>query len=147
VSMVNAHVHTLHEPDGTPVCNVSFDLSDLQLRAAEHATAELVVERHRGQDLELDDVLALRELTGLRDELARLVEEDAHATIVLPLARLIVLHDAVDEWVATRVERGWTREADDEALPFLEGLLGPMAELRAEALASVLGEKHSRADC
>ena len=48
MSMVNAHVHTLHEPDGTPVCNVSFDLSDAQLRSAAHATGELVVERHRG---------------------------------------------------------------------------------------------------
>jgi hypothetical protein len=139
--VVNAHVHTLHEPDGTPVCNVSFDLSDAQLRAAAHATGELVVERHRGQSLELDDVLALRELTGLRDELDRLVEADGHATIVLPLARLILLHDAVHEWVATRVERGWTREADDEALPFLESLLGPMEQLRAEALAAVLGER------
>jgi hypothetical protein len=145
--MVNAHVHTLHEPDGTPVCNVSFDLSAVQVRAAEHAAGELLVERHRGQELELDDVLALRELTGVRDELARLVEQDGHATVVLPLARFIVLHDAVDEWVATRVERGWTREADDEALPYLEGLLGSMAELRGEALAAVLGEKHSRADC
>ena len=139
--MVNAHVHTLHEPDGTPVCNVSFDLSDLQVRAAAHATGELVVERHRGVALELDDVLALRQLTGVRDELDSLVEAGAHATIVLPLARFIVLHDAVDEWVATRVERGWTREADDEALPFLEALLGPMADLRADALAAVLGER------
>jgi hypothetical protein len=142
--MVNAHVHTLHEPDGTPVCNVSFDLSDLQLRAASHAIGELLVERHRGQELELDDVLALRELTGVQDELGRLVEGGGHATLVLPLARLIVLHDALDEWVATRVERGWTREADDEALPFLEALLGPMDELRAEALAAVLGERSAR---
>jgi hypothetical protein len=139
--MVNAHVHTLHEPDGTPVCNVAFDLSDLQLRAAAHAAGELVVERHRGRELELDDVLALRELTGLRDELDRLVEAEAHATLVFPLARFIALHDAVDEWVATRVERGWTREADDEALPYLEALLGPMADLRADALAAVLGER------
>ena len=141
--MVNAQVHTLHEPDGSPVTNVAFDLSDLQLRAAAHAVGELVVERHRGESLELDDVLALREITGLRDELDRLVDSEAHATLVFPLARFIVLHDAVDEWVATRVERGWTREADDEALPFLDALLGPMGDLRAEALAAVFGDQPS----
>jgi hypothetical protein len=143
--MVNAHVHTLLDPDGTPVCNVAFDLSDMQLRAAAHATGELVVERHRGETLELDDVIALRDLTGVRDELDRLVEAEGHASLVMPLGRFILLHDALDEWVATRVERGWTREPDDEALPFLEALLGPMAELRSEALAAVLGER-SRAD-
>jgi hypothetical protein len=141
VVMVNAHVYTLHEPDGTPVCNVAFDLSDAQLAAAAHATGELVVERHRGEALELDDVLALRDLTAVRDELGRLVEAGGHASLVMPLGRYIVLHDALDEWVATRVERGWTREADDEALPFLEALIGPMADLRAEALAAVLGER------
>jgi hypothetical protein len=141
VVMVNAQVHTLHEPDGTPVCNVSFDLSALQLKATAHAAGELVVERHRGRSLELDDVLALRELTGLRDELDRLVEAEGHATLVLPLARFIGLHDALDEWVATRVERGWTREADEEALPFLSALLGPMSDLRSDALAAVLGER------
>src|SRR5688500_17645355 len=30
-SMVHAEVHTLHEPDGSPVCNVSFDLSAEQV--------------------------------------------------------------------------------------------------------------------
>ena len=31
--MVNAEIQTLHEPDGTPVTNVTFDLSTLQLGA------------------------------------------------------------------------------------------------------------------
>jgi hypothetical protein len=137
--MVNAAITTLHEPDGTPVCNVAFDLSDAQLRAAAHALGEVVVERHRGQTLDLEGVLALRELTGVRDELDLLAGGDGHATLVLPLARFITLHDALDEWVATRTERDWRREADDEHLPVARAILGPMAALRADALAAVLG--------
>jgi hypothetical protein len=54
--MVNVAIDMLQAPDGTPVCNTAFDLSDAQLRAASHALGEIVLERHRGQELETDDV-------------------------------------------------------------------------------------------
>src|SRR5688500_2305588 len=111
--MVNADIQTLHEPDGSPVCNVLFDLSAEQLSAASHAAGEIVLERHRGHDLDIDDVVALRELTGVRDELSRMAELGGHGTLVMPLARFIALHDAVDEWVRTRIGRGWLRDADE----------------------------------
>ena len=136
--MVNAGIHTLHEPDGTPVCNVVFDLSLEQLAAASHASGEIVLERHRGQDLEADDVLALRELTGVRDELSRLAAVGGHATLVMTLGRFIALHDAVDEWVTSRTGREWLRKADRDALPFAGGLLAPMAALRGRALSAAL---------
>ena len=138
VTMVNAEIQTLSEPDGTPVTNVAFDLSHDQLAAASHAVGEIVLERHRGQALEIDDVLALRELTGVRDELGRLTEAAANATVLLPLGRFIALHDAVDEWVCTRTGRDWLRDADREALPLAGALLGPMADLRTDAVAAVL---------
>ena len=137
--MVNAEITTLLDPDGTPVCNVAFDLSAQQLAAASHALGEVLLERHRGQVLDTDAVLALRELTGVRDELDRLAEPGAHAAMTLPLARLIVLHDAVDDWVASRAARDWLRDAEREALPVLGALLDPMAGLRAAALSAVLG--------
>lgn len=137
--MINAEIHTLHEPDGTPVCNVAFDLSADQLAATAHASGEMLVERHRGQALETDDVLALRELTGVRDELARLSDARGHGTLVLPLGRFSVLHDAVDEWVTTRTGRDWLRKADTDALPLVGELLAPMAALRARALTATLG--------
>lgn len=141
--MVNAEIQQLHEPDGTPVCNVAFDLSADQLTASSHAIGEMLVERHRGQALEIDDVLALRELTGVRDELGMLAEAGGHAHLVMTLARFIALHDALDEYVCTRGGRDWAREADREALPFTGALLGPMSELRAEALAAILGTSES----
>ncbi len=136
--MVNAEVQTLHAPDGTPVTNVAFDLSDVQVAAASYASAEIVIERHRGQELEVDDVLALRELTGMRDELDRLAEGGGHVSMVLPLARFIVLHDAVDEYVSTRTQRDWLRKADKDALPVASAMLDPMATLRAWGLSATL---------
>jgi hypothetical protein len=136
--MVNAEIHTLHDPDGMPVCNVGFDLSADQLSAASYATGEMLIERHRGHELDVDDVLALRQLTSVRDELHTLAETGAHARLTMPLARFIALHDAIDEWVCTRTGRDWLREDDRAALPFTGALIGPLADLRAEAVAAVL---------
>ena len=142
--MVNEEIQQLHEPDGTPVCNVGFDLSAAQLSAASHALGEMLVERHRGQALDIDDVLALRELTSVRDEFQTLADADANARLTLTLGRFIALHDAVDEYVVTRTGRDWLRDADRDALPFVGGLLGPMATLRADALAEVLGSSETQ---
>ncbi len=137
--MVNVEIGTLLDPDGTAVTNVAFDLSATQLQACAHAAAEVLLERHRGATLDVDGVLALRELTALRDELDRLAAAGGHATLVLPLARFIALHDALDEYVVTRTGSDRLREADAAALPVAGALLGPMAELRRDALATALG--------
>ena len=142
--MVNEEIQQLHEPDGTPVCNVGFDLSAAQLSAASHALGEMLIERHRGQALDIDDVLALRQLTSVRDEFQTLADADANARLTLTLGRFIALHDAVDEYVVTRTGRDWLRDADRDALPFVGALLGPMATLRADALAAVLGSSETQ---
>lgn len=137
--MVNAEIQTLHEPDGTPVTNVTFDLSSVQLGAASYALGEMILERHRGADLEVDDVLALRDLTIVRDDFSRLADAGVNATVLMTLGRLIAFHDAADEWVNSRTDRGWLREADTEALPYVGAMLGPMASLREGAVAAALG--------
>lgn len=139
--MINGEIRQLHEPDGTPVFNVAFDVTTAQLRAASHAVGAMVLERHRGQDLELDDVLALREVTGVRDELDHLADAGGHATVVLPLARFIVLHDAVHEWSESRTGRGWARSDDQAALELVHAMLGPMDALRADAISAALGQQ------
>jgi hypothetical protein len=144
--MVNAELRTLHAADGTPVCNVSFDLSAEQLHAAARAAEAIRLERHRHQALSTDDVLALRELTGLSDELHLLADHGANATVVLPLARFVALHDALSEWLAAADERGWMREDDQAIHPFVAALIDPMASLRADALHAVLGEAARAAD-
>jgi hypothetical protein len=144
--MVNAELRTLHAADGTPVCNVSFDLSNEQLRAAAHAAEAIRLDRHRHLELSTDDVLALRELTGITDELQMLADQGANATVILQLARFVALHDALVEWVHAAQERGWMREDDAAILPFVAALLDPMASLRADALHAVLGETARTAD-
>jgi hypothetical protein len=137
--MVNAELRTLHAADGTPVCNVSFDLSNEQLAASARAVAATRLDRHQNLELSTDDVLALRELTSISDELHRLAEPGFHGTVVLPLARFVTLHEALGEWVHTADERGWMREDDVAIHPMIAALLDPMAELRADALQAVLG--------
>jgi hypothetical protein len=137
--MVNAELRTLHDADGTPVCNVSFDLSAQQLAAAARAVEATRLDRHRHLELSTDDVLALRELTGVSDELHRLAEPGAHGTLVLPLARFTALHDALGDWIHAADERGWMREDDAAIHPVVAALLDPMAALRADALQAVLG--------
>jgi hypothetical protein len=144
--MVNAEIRTLHDPDGTPVCNAAFDLSAEQLTAAARACGDVRVERHRGETLDTDQTLALRELTGVCDELHRLEEAGGHATVVLPLARLVALHDALHDWVVARTERGWMREDEQAALPIVAALLAPMGDVRAEALRATLGAGGERAE-
>jgi hypothetical protein len=138
--MVNAELRTLHAADGTPVCNVSFDLSAEQLKAAARAAESIRLERHRNHELSTDDVLALRELTSISDELHTLADHGAHATLVLPLARFVTLHDALTEWVHTADGRGWMREDDAEIHPLVAAMVDPMASLRADALHAVLGD-------
>lgn len=138
--MVNAELRTLHAADGTPVCNVSFDLSAQQLEGTARAVEATRLHRHQNAELSTDDVLALRELTGVSDELHRLAEPGAHATVVLPLARFAALHDALTEWIAHHDERGWMREDDAAVHPMIAALLEPMAALREAALHQVLGE-------
>lgn len=137
--MVHPEVRTLLDVDGTPVCNVSLLLSAAQLAGMAHAVEAVRLGRHRGQALGTDDVLALRELTGIADELRRLAEHGAHGALVLPLARFAALHDALTEWVQVMRERGWMREDERERHPLMDALLEPMAQLRAEALQAVLG--------
>jgi hypothetical protein len=137
--MVNEEIRTLHDADGTPVCNVSFDLSAAQLAAAARTVETVRIERHRHLELSTDDVLALRELTGLSDELHGLAEHGANGTVVLQLARFVALHDALVEWLHTAEERGWMREEDEAIHPLVAALVDPMASLRADALHAVLG--------
>jgi len=144
--MVNAELRTLHAADGTPVCNVSFDLSHEQLDAAYRAAEATRLARHRNLELSTDDVLALRELTGISDELHQLADQGANATVVLQLARFVALHDALGEWVHAAADRGWMREDDEAIHPFVAALIDPMASLRADALQAMLGDAERAAD-
>jgi hypothetical protein len=135
--MVNAHVDISLGLDGEPVVLACFDLGDEQLAASAHAVTA-AAERFRVAELSVDDVIELRELTALSDELADLALRPGLRTVVLRPARLTVYRDAVARFVETRDEAEWVREEDREALGRVRALLLPLEDLCADALRAAL---------
>jgi hypothetical protein len=136
--MVNAHVDISQGLDGEPVVLACFDLGEDQLAASAHAV-NAVGDRFRAAELSVDDVLELRELTALSDELADLALRPGMRTVVLRPARLTVYRDALASFVETRDEAEWVREEDREALARVRALLYPLEDLCGEALRAALG--------
>ena len=136
--MVNAEIRMLEAVDGTLVANASYDLSHEQVVSAALACAAVRIERHRGDQLDVDEVIALRALTSLCDELERLAEAGGHAHVIMPLAQIVLLHDALGEWVAGRSERDKLNEADTAALPLVRALLDPLADARELGVQAAL---------
>jgi hypothetical protein len=144
--MVNSNVDISQGLDGEPVVLACFDLGDEELGAAAHAVAASS-ERFRSSELSVDDVLELRELTALRDELADLALRPGMRTIVLRPARLSALRDAVARFVESRDEAEWIREADREPLALVRGLLSALEDLCADALRAALSGTPSPRPC
>jgi hypothetical protein len=135
--MINAHVDISQGLDGEPVVLACFDLGEEQLAASARAVAA-AAERFRVAELSVDDVIELRELTALSDELADLALRPGITTVVLRPARLTVYRNAVASFVESRDEAEWVREEDREALARVRALLYPLEDLCADALRAAL---------
>jgi hypothetical protein len=135
--MVNAHIDISQGLDGESVVLACFDLSEEQLAASAHAVAT-AGERFRNADLAVDDVIELRELTALSDELADLALRPGMRTVVLRPARLTVYRDAIARFVETRDEAEWVREEDRESLARVRALMLPLEDLCGDALRAAL---------
>jgi hypothetical protein len=136
--MLNARVDISHDLEGEPLVLACFDLDADQIAAASHAVAAMAAERFRPVSMSVDDVLELRELTALADELAGHGPEPGLRTLVLRPARLSALRDSIARFVEARDEQEWVREEDREPLARLRGLIVPLEELSAEALRAAL---------
>jgi len=135
--MVNSHIDISRGLDGEPVVLACFDLGDEQLAASAHAVAA-TAERFRSAEMSVDDVIELRELTVLADELADLALRPGLRTVVLRPARLTVYRDAVARFIESRDEADWVREEDREPLARMRPLLGPLEDLCGDALRAAL---------
>jgi hypothetical protein len=135
--MVNAHIDISQGLDGERVVLACFDLGDAELATSAHAVAA-TAERYRGAEMSVDDVIELRELTALSDELAGLALEPGLRTVVMRPARLTVYRDAVARFVESRDEADWVREEDREPLSRVRALLHPLEELCSDALRAAL---------
>jgi hypothetical protein len=134
--MQNAHVDISRGLDGEPVVFACFDLGEEQVAASAHAIAVAASERFRSSYMSADDVLELRELTALADELGE--TGSGMRTVVLRPARLSVYRDAVAHFVDSRDRAEWIRGDDREPLALLRGLLLGLEELNAEAVRAAL---------
>ena len=135
--MHNARIEKTRDVDGHAVVLACLDLPGDEARAAAHVMSVVRRERYGVTELGADDVLAMRELTALADELAH-VGEGAGIALVMRPARLKALRDALDAFVTSRDEAEWIREEDREPLAIARALLWPTADLCAEAVRAAV---------
>ena len=136
--MLNAHIDISQGLDGESVVLACFDLGAEEIAASAQAVRVTAAEPSRGAALSGDDVLELRELTALADELADLVREPGMRSIVMRPARLNAWRDALTHFVESREDAEWAREDDRAALPAARALLWPLEDLCAEAMRAAL---------
>jgi hypothetical protein len=134
--MERARIDISEDLDGEAVVHAVFDLGPAEIAAGAHAVRSTVAERYRLASISADDVVELRELTVLADELGEMT--DGAGTVVLRPARLSALRHAVSQFVETREEAEWIREEDREPLAISRELLWPLEQLDAEATRAAL---------
>jgi hypothetical protein len=135
-SMEYARIDISQDLDGLPVVHACFDLTGPEIAACGRAVAASAAERFRMSELSADEVLELRELTAVTDDLGELT--GGTGTVVLKPARLSILRDAASRFVQTRDESEWLREEDREALAVLREMIGPLEALCGEATRAAL---------
>ena len=134
--MQRQHVDITQDLEGEPVVHAIFDLHEEEIAASAHAVAASSAERFRNTEMSADDVVELRDLTALADELRELI--GGHGTIVMRPARLNAYRAALGRFVESRDESDWLREEDREPLAIARGLLLSLEELSAEAMRAAL---------
>lgn len=134
--MERVRVDISQDLDGHPVVYACFDLAPAQIAAAAHAVASTAGERFRTTEMSADDVLELRDLTVLADELSELTA--GASTVVLRPARLNTLLDAVGRFVESREHAEWIREEDHQPLALLREMVLPLEQLSGEATRAAL---------
>ena len=84
--------------------------------------------------MSIDDVLELRELTALADELGDLLLRPGVSTLHRPDA----WRERCANFVESRDEAEWMRDEDREPLSLVRGLLWPLGDLCADAMRAAL---------
>jgi sirohydrochlorin ferrochelatase len=140
--MERARIDITQDLEGDAVVHAVFDLSAEQLAAAAHAIAVASAERFRMAEMSADDVVEMRELTALADELGEL--RDGASTVVMKPARLSAFRDAVSLFVESRERAEWVREQDRQPLALLRELLLPLEQLSLEAMRAALSPAEHR---
>jgi hypothetical protein len=136
--MLRGRIDISRDIEGEVLVLACIDLGDEEVKASAHAVGATISERFRVPAISSDDVLKVRELTGLADELGKPGPEGAARTLVFSPARLNLYREALADFVESRSEAEWIREEDREALARVHELLPGLAELSEEALRAAL---------
>ena len=136
--MHHARIDITQGLDGEAVVLACFDLGADEIGASAHAVKTVAGERYRNHEMSVDDVLELRELTALTDELADHLQAEGIRTLVMRPSRLNAWRDALTHFVESRDEAEWTREDDRTSLPLVRELLWPLGDLCADAMRAAL---------
>ena len=137
-AMHNASVNTRSAPDGSKQVVACFDLTEDEIAAVARAVDVSRTEQFRHEELATDDVVAMRELTALADQLTALAGYGSAVTVELSPARLVALRDTLHAFVEQRDEAGFTREEDREGYAVALALAAPLADLSADTLRAAL---------
>ncbi|HET6549494.1 MAG TPA: hypothetical protein VFG79_13600 [Solirubrobacter sp.] len=143
--MNHAHIDISQGMDGEAVVLACFDLGEEEIAASAHAVQAITTERFRTAEMSVDDVLEMRELTALADELGDQSHQAGIRTLVMRPARLNAWRDALTHFVDTRDDADWMRDDDRDALPAARALLWPLADLCADAMRAALSPPAPRA--
>ena len=138
--MQNAYVTT---NGGVQAC---FDLSEPEIAAVAHAVNVSRTEQFRNEELSADDVVQMRELTALADQLTALSGHGGAVTVSMSPARLVAFRDTLAVFVELRDEAGFTREEDREAYAVALSLAAPLGDLAADTLRAAL-DAAEHAEC
>jgi hypothetical protein len=142
--MLRGRIDISRNLDGGPVVLAVIDLVEEEVRASAHAVRAVIEERFRTSEMSADDVLQLRELTSLADELGEPGPDRAIRTLVFSPARLNLWREALDAFAWRRGEAEWIREEDREPLARIRELLPALGELSAEAVRAAISPEAGR---
>jgi len=143
--MNHARIDITQGLDGEAVVLACFDLGAEEISASVHAVKAVSAERFQNVEMSIDDVLELRELTALADELGDHLDQDGIRTIVMRPSRLNAWHHSLTHFVESRDDAEWTREEDRKSLPAARALLWPLGDLAADAMRAALTPPGDRA--
>ena len=135
MNMLPHHIEVATDADGHRAVTATFALGPEQAGAAAHAVRVIRDVRYRVAEMSSDDVLAMRDMTSLADELGDLQALDGRSHVSASVARLGVLRGVLDEFAsAAHLER----EGDAAARPVVIGLVDAVADMHAEAVHAAL---------
>jgi hypothetical protein len=140
--VISHHVHLRPTLDGSRVVDVTMDMTPDQLTAGSHAVRTVVADRYRVATLEsADDILAMRELTSLADELQSLVVPGAIARLTLNVGGIGRFSEALEAFVrVVSDDERPEREGDADAVPHVYAIIDGVADAHRDAMRVALDD-------